>query len=59
MTSNLNKSKIKCLEGDFFSKMKKETVTDCSETVKQQIQTEEMVKSEYEEFLTNLISDPE
>jgi hypothetical protein len=50
---------MKCLESDFFSKMKKETVTDCSETVKQQIQTEELIKSEYEEFLTNLISDPE
>lgn len=59
MTSNLNKSNIKCLESDFFSQMKKETVTDCSETVKQQIQTEELIKSEYVEFLANLISDPE
>jgi len=59
MVSNLNKSSIKCLDSDYFLKMKKQTENDCSETVKQQIQTEELIRSEYEEFLTALISDPE
>ena len=59
MTSKTNVTEIKCLEKDFFSRMTKETPTDCSSTTKQQIDTENIIKAEYEEFLHNFINDPE
>jgi hypothetical protein len=59
MVSNMHKSSIKCLENDYFLKMKRATPNDCSETVKQQMETEDLVRSNYEEFLSNLVSDPE
>ena len=54
-----NKHNIKCLDEDFLSKMKKETVNDQTETTKQQIETENSIRAEYEEFLQKMVRDPE
>ena len=57
--SNENKVDLKCLRKDFFSLMTKESDIDCSHTIKEQISTENLVRSAYEDFLDNYMSDPE
>ncbi len=62
--SNSNKENkenrdLASLKPDFFSLMTKEREIDCSHTIKEQISTENLVRSAYEEFLDSYTSDPE
>ena len=57
--SKENKVDLTCLRKDFFSLMTKESDTDCSHTIKEQISTENLVRSAYEEFLDSYMTDPE
>lgn len=58
---NSKKSGIRCLDDKdgFFKLMTKEKPNDQAPTMKEQIATENLVKSSYEEFLYNYIKDPE
>lgn len=57
--SKENKVDLTCLRKDFFSLMTKESDADCSHTIKEQISTENLVRSAYEEFLDSYMTDPE
>lgn len=60
MSEKAKKIEIRCLKDKaFFDLMKKETPTDCAHTIKEQIATEELVKSMYIDFISNRADDPE
>lgn len=63
MSQKTNKPEIRnirCLrDKDFFKLMKKENENDCANTIMEQIQTEELVKSSYDHFIEGVVDDPE
>jgi hypothetical protein len=59
---NANKQQpVRCLRdrGSFFDLMTKEKPDDCKHTIKEQIVTETMIQSSYEEFIDSYLTDPE
>jgi hypothetical protein len=54
------KRKLRILDSEsLFSLMKHEKPNDSAHTIKEQISTEEQVRSAYEDFLSDYLNDPE
>ena len=54
-----NKRSLRCMEDSFFDLMSKITANDCASSIKEQIATEDLVRTSYENFMDRYLDDSE